>query len=185
MAARGGGNPSTSFFWASDALLISQTSPGLQPPRHREQGQEGVWRTQLSHQRGHYSTGAPDSAFQFSLSDYQPHEHCPLLCPIPPPSRPAQGPGFPLSVGEEDSSQLHANDQTLLQVSFYKTSLFTKDFRPSAGPTNSRPASLPARAPICNHFFPLRVKESGTWIKLSLYSVSGTFYSHTQCSSVV
>ena len=117
MAARGGGNPPTSFFWASDVLLISQTSPGLQPPRQREQGQEGVWRTQLSHQRGHYSTGAPDSAFQFSLSDYQPHEHCPLLCPIPPLSRPAQGPGFPLSVreeivGEEDSSQLHADDQT-------------------------------------------------------------------------
>lgn len=74
---------------------------------------------------------------------------------------------------------------TRLQVSFYKTSLFTKAFRPSAGPTNSRPASLPARAPICNHFFLLTVKESGAWIKLSPYSVSGTFYSHTQRSSVV
>lgn len=44
-----GGNPPTSLFWASDVLLVSQTSPGVQPPGHGEQGQEAIWRTQLSH----------------------------------------------------------------------------------------------------------------------------------------
>lgn len=125
MAPRRGGNPLTSLSWASDVLLGSQTSPGVQSPRHREQSQEGNWRTQRSHPEvplSHWKQQAAPAHGKHSAGYHYPHMNFSpysVLSPLPPGQRKDLASSGLLReeiINDEDSIQLPISPQ----VSFYR-----------------------------------------------------------------